>query len=40
MCEPLFLEPYFQEKIWGGDRLNTIFGYSIPSDHIGECWAI
>ena len=27
--EPLFLEPYFQEKIWGGDRLHTEYGYQI-----------
>lgn len=40
MNEPLFLKPYFQEKIWGGDRLKTEFGYDIPSDHTGECWAI
>lgn len=26
--------------IWGGDRLNTEFGYDIPTDHTGECWAI
>lgn len=38
--EPLFLEPAFQEKIWGGNRLSTEFGYQIPSDHTGECWAI
>jgi len=30
----------FQEKIWGGDRLRTGFGYDIPSGHTGECWAI
>ena len=30
----------FQEKIWGGDRLRTSFGYDIPSGHTGECWAI
>lgn len=38
--EPLFLEPSFQEKIWGGRRLETEFGYHIPSDKTGECWAI
>ncbi len=38
--EPIFLEPVFQEKIWGGDRLRTGFGYDIPSGHTGECWAI
>lgn len=36
----LKLVPIFQEKIWGGSRLNSVFGYDIPSDHTGECWAI
>ncbi|KRL04153.1 mannose-6-phosphate isomerase, class I [Liquorilactobacillus oeni] len=40
LMEPLFLKPAFQEKIWGGKRLKTQFGYDIPSDHTGECWAI
>lgn len=40
MTEPLFLKPYFQEKIWGGSRLANEYGYDIPSDHTGECWAI
>lgn len=40
MTEPMFLKPVFQEKIWGGNRLKTEFGYDIPSDHTGECWAI
>lgn len=40
MTEPLFLKPSFQEKIWGGKRLRTEFGYDIPSDKTGECWAI
>ena len=34
------LIPVFQEKIWGGNRLNTEFGYEIPSKKTGECWAI
>lgn len=34
----LRLQPIFQEKLWGGNRLNTVFGYDIPSDHTGECW--
>ena len=38
--QPLFLKPVFQEKIWGGSRLKTVFGYDIPSDKIGEDWAI
>lgn len=32
----LFLKPYFQNKIWGGTRLKTVYGYDIPSDHTGE----
>jgi mannose-6-phosphate isomerase len=38
--ELLFLEPIFKERIWGGTRLGTDFGYPIPSAHTGECWAI
>ncbi|WEG73759.1 mannose-6-phosphate isomerase, class I [Vagococcus intermedius] len=40
MEQPLFLAPVFQEKIWGGDKLNTVFGYDLPEGKIGECWAI
>ena len=36
----LRMKPIFQEKIWGGNRLNRVFGYTIPSDETGECWAI
>ena len=38
--EPLFMKPVFQEKIWGGNRLHTVFGFDLPSDKIGEDWAI
>lgn len=40
MVQPLFLEPVFQERIWGGTALKDQFGYEIPSNHTGECWAI
>ena len=40
MKDILFLEPVFKEMIWGGERLRTDFGYKIPSNHTGECWAI
>ena len=40
MNQPLFLEPVFQEKIWGGNRLHTVFGFDLPNDKIGEDWAI
>ncbi|HIZ52908.1 mannose-6-phosphate isomerase, class I [Enterococcus eurekensis] len=38
--QPLFMKPVFQEKIWGGSRLRTVFGFDIPNDKIGEDWAI
>ena len=40
MSELLFMEPVFKEAIWGGSRLKEVYGYDIPSDHTGECWAI
>lgn len=40
MKEPLFLRPVFQEKIWGGKKLNEKFHFDLPSDFIGEDWAI
>ncbi|UFT99385.1 mannose-6-phosphate isomerase, class I [Radiobacillus kanasensis] len=38
--EPIFLKPVFQERIWGGQKLNTEFGYDIPYKHTGEAWVI
>ncbi len=38
--ELIFTKPIFHEKIWGGRRLDTVFGYDIPEGSIGECWAI
>jgi len=40
MQQPLFLKPVFKERIWGGTALTSQFGYDIPSDQTGECWAI
>lgn len=39
MVQPLFLNSVLQEKLWGGNHLKT-FGYNLPSDKIGEYWAI
>ncbi|MFT8321163.1 MAG: mannose-6-phosphate isomerase, class I [Bacillus sp. (in: firmicutes)] len=36
--QPIFFDPIFQERIWGGTELRN-FGYTIPSDITGECWA-
>lgn len=39
--ELLFLTPVFQEKIWGGRKLEEEFAYPLPQHKtIGECWAI
>ena len=39
MKEPLFLNSVLHEKIWGGDHLKA-YGYDLPSDKVGEYWAI
>ena len=36
----LFLNPVFKQMIWGGRRLKEQFGYEIPGDDTGECWAV
>jgi mannose-6-phosphate isomerase len=38
--EPIFLQPVFQERIWGGQKLHTEFHYTIPYEQTGEAWAI
>lgn len=40
MKQPIFLRPLFQERIWGGTKLNEKYEYTIPSSQTGECWAI
>ena len=40
MDKLLHMEPVFVGKIWGGRRLESDFGYSLPDGAIGECWAI
>lgn len=40
MTQPIFLQPVFQERIWGGTKLRELFQYPIPSDNTGECWAV
>ncbi|RAK20386.1 mannose-6-phosphate isomerase type 1 [Anoxybacillus vitaminiphilus] len=40
MKQPIFLRPIFQERIWGGTKLRDLYGYDIPSERTGECWAI
>ena len=38
VMEPIFFEPVFKERIWGGTKLES-FGYKLPSTQTGECWA-
>ncbi|RCW64521.1 mannose-6-phosphate isomerase, class I [Saliterribacillus persicus] len=38
--EPIFLLPYFQERIWGGQKLHDEFQYTIPYEKTGEAWVI
>lgn len=37
---PLFFEPVFKERIWGGTRLRDMYGYDIPNSLTGEAWVI
>ena len=38
--DPIFLEPVFKERIWGGTRLRDMFGWNIPYEKTGESWMI
>ena len=40
MADLIKLEPLFHNKIWGGRRLASEYGYQIPDGPVGECWAI
>ena len=37
---PLQFAPIFKEKIWGGNKLQTLFNKPIPSETTGESWEI
>ncbi|MBP1969228.1 mannose-6-phosphate isomerase [Virgibacillus natechei] len=38
--EPIFLKPVFQERIWGGQKLQTEYNYDILFEKTGEAWVI
>ncbi|MFC4769865.1 mannose-6-phosphate isomerase, class I [Effusibacillus consociatus] len=37
---PLLFSPSYHERIWGGKRLESFFGYPIPGERTGEAWVI
>lgn len=40
MSEILFMAPVFKQMIWGGNKLASKWGYEIPGENTGECWAV
>ena len=41
MLYPLTFQPIFQERVWGGRNLESLFGKSLPAGkRIGESWEI
>ena len=41
ISDPLVFEPLFMERVWGGRRLEEVYGKKLPDDlRIGESWEI
>ncbi|XHR28716.1 MAG: type I phosphomannose isomerase catalytic subunit [Chthoniobacteraceae bacterium] len=41
LTAPLIFEPLYMERVWGGRKLETLFGKNLPSGAvIGEAWEI
>lgn len=41
LTQPLVFEPIFKERVWGGRRLESLYGKHLPPDRpIGESWEI
>lgn len=38
--EILWMKPVFKQMIWGGNKLCSKWGYEIPGENTGECWAV
>lgn len=37
---PIIFKPDYKERVWGGQKLNTILSKKIPYEHTGESWEI
>lgn len=40
MSELLFMEPYFKDVLWGGNKMRDAYGYDIPTETTGEAWVV
>lgn len=40
MNEVFYIEPFFEERMWGGNRLRSEFGYVTDVDPIGEAYNV
>ena len=38
--EPILFIPDYKERVWGGQKLKTVYGKNIPYEHTGESWEI
>jgi len=38
--QPIIFTPDMKERVWGGQKLRTVFGKDIPYEHTGESWEI
>lgn len=38
--QPIRFNPDMKERVWGGQKLKTVFNKDIPYDHTGESWEI
>lgn len=36
----ILFQPDYKDRIWGGDKLKTLFNKEIPNDHTGESWEL
>lgn len=37
---PILFQPDYKERVWGGKKLESVFGKPIPYEHTGESWEI